>query len=274
MALSGWVGWRPSPSVESASLVVLAVVATVFTVVGLAVATLAFVARVPVVAGWFGWCERIAGTVPWWLGAAALAALVGGLVGTSRVSLRYWRARPAKGAPGVVVVDTSQVFAYSVGGRAGQVVASRGLLDQMDSAERRVLFAHENAHLRFGHHRLLWVADIAALNPVMRPLRARLRFAVERAADEAAVEEVGDRALVAQTVGRVALLAFDQPTVQGLRIDGSGVVERVEALLSPAEVVLPARAVAAGTAVIALAVTLTLSQWPHLGQLITHLCHV
>ena len=271
---SARIGWRMSPGAEAAGLAGLAAVTMMLTLVALGVTAIGAVARIPLVATMFGWCERLAGTVPWWIGVPATISLAGLVAGGFRVAWRHLRARPAKDAPGVVVVNTPRVFAYSVGGRGGQVVASRGLLDRIEPSERKVIFAHEAAHLRLHHHRLLLLGDIAALNPLMRPLRKRLRFALERAADEEAVRAVRDRALVARTVGRVALLSFDASPVQALSMDGAGVVERVEALLAPDEVTFPHGAVAAGAGVTLLAGLLGLSQWAHLAQLAHHLCSI
>lgn len=270
----GRLRWPLSPSVEAAGLALVATFAVTCTVIASAATAMGLVARMPQVASMLGWCERLAGSSPWWLGVPAATYLAALLVGGTAVSVRHLRARPAKDAPSVVVVDTAQVFAYSLGGRGGQVVASRGLLEQMDPQERRVIFAHEAAHLRLGHHRLLWLADLAALNPLMRPLRRRMRFALERAADEEAVRAVGDRALVARTVGRAALLSFDRAPSQALSIEGSGVVGRVEALLSPAEVAPPAAALLASAALVGLASCLAWSQSTHLAGLAQHLCAI
>ena len=272
---SRWGGslrWRISPRGEAACLGLMATFALTCTVIASAAATVGLVARIPLAASVFGWCERLAGSSPWWLGIPAATYLAVLVAGGTAVSVRHLQARPAKDAPGVVVVDTAQVFAYSLGGRGGQVVTSRGLLEQMDPEERRVIFAHEAAHLRLGHHRLLWLADLAALNPLMRPLRKRMRFALERAADEEAVRAVGDRALVARTVGRAALLSLDRAPSPALSIDGSGVVGRVEALLSPAEVAPPAGSLVASAALIVVAFSLAWSQWTHLAGLAHHLC--
>ena len=266
--------WRMSPRREAAALALMATFALTCTVIASAATAVSLVARMPLVDSMFGWCERLAASSPWWLGVPAAAYLMALLGGVTAVSVRHLRARPGKDAPRVVVVDTAQVFAYSLGGRRGQVVTSRGLLEQMDSQERRVIFAHEAAHLRLGHHRLLWLADVAALNPLMRPLRRRMRFALERAADEEAVRAVGDRALVARTVGRAALLSFEQAPSQALSIDGGGVVGRVEALLSPTEIPPPAGAVVAGSGAILVAFFLAWSQWTHLDGLAHHLCAI
>ena len=269
----GWhPAWRMSPSGEAAGLALVAAFALTCTVIATAATAVSLIARLPLVASMFGWCERLAGSSPWWLGVPAAACLAGLVGGGAAVSARHLRARPAKDAPSVVVVDTAQLFAYSLGGRGGQVVTSRGLLEQMGPEERRVIFAHEAAHVRLGHHRLLWLADLAALNPLMRPLSKRMRFALERAADEEAVRAVGDRALVARTVGRAALLSFDRAPSHALSIDGSGVVGRVEALLSPAEVAFPAGPLLASAAVIVVACSLAWSQWTHMVVLAHHLC--
>jgi Zn-dependent protease with chaperone function len=56
------------------------------------------------------------------------------------------------------VLPVRQPVAYALGGRAGGVVVSRGLLAVLDDDERDAVLAHELAHLRLGHHRLLWFA--------------------------------------------------------------------------------------------------------------------
>lgn len=257
---------------EAGGLAVLAVLATGATVSGLTLTTLVLVGRTPLVAGLLGWCERLAATMPWWVGlpaAGLLAAMLGGIVA---VTLRYIRARPARGAPGVVVVDAPEPTAYSLGGRGGQIVASTGLLRQLTPDERRVVFAHEAAHLRLGHHRLLWVADVAALNPLLRLLRSRLRFLLERAADEEAARVVGDRLLVARTVGRVALLASEEAPERALAMNGGSVVGRVEALLAPDAVSRSASAATTGAGALFLGAALSASQWPRLAELVGHLC--
>src|SRR5262249_12585225 len=101
-----------------------------------------------------------------------------------------------------------------------------------DAQERRVLLAHERSHLRRGHHRYIRLTELAiAALPFLSPLDARLRFAIERWADEDAAAEVGDRAVVASAIARAALAA--QPDRQlGLAIADRGVVERVERMLA------------------------------------------
>ncbi len=265
---------RLSPRAEAISLAVLAGVGVLTTVSGLALTALVFAGRHPLVAGMFGWCERLSRALPWWVGFPATLALVALLLGGAAVTVRFLQARPAKNAPGMVVVDSDSSLAYSVAGRAGQIVVSKGLLARLTPDERRVVFAHEAAHLRFRHHRLLWLADVAALNPMLRPTRARLRFALERWADEEAVCVVGDRKLVARAITAAALVSVSDAPRAALHIEGSGVVERVEALLSPASVARPVAAGLAAVAVLAAGGMLMMSALPHLAHLITHLCGV
>ena len=53
-------------------------------------------------------------------------------------------------------------IAFAVPGDPGCVVVSRGLLDRLEPRERKVVFAHERAHLRLGHHRYLHASEVAA----------------------------------------------------------------------------------------------------------------
>jgi hypothetical protein len=111
-------------------------------------------------------------------------------------------------------------------------VVSQAMLDALSREERLVLFAHERAHLRHGHHRYIAIADASATAiPLLRPLAASVRFACERWADEDAASVVGERQLVARAVAVAALAQAEAPR---LSFGGSaGVVARVEAMLEP-----------------------------------------
>ncbi|MDQ6945167.1 MAG: M56 family metallopeptidase [Actinomycetota bacterium] len=263
-----------SPRFEATILAGLAGISVLTTVFALVLTALVFAGRHPLVAGLFGWCERLSRALPWWVGLPATLALIGLLFGGGAVTVRFLQARPAKDAPGVLVVGTDLLLAYSVAGRAGQIVVSNGLLARLTPDERRVVFAHEAAHLRLRHHRLLWLADIAALNPLLRPTRARLRFALERWADEEAVGIVGDRNLVARAIAAAALVSVGESPRAALGVAGSGVVERVEALLRPASVSRPVAASLSAVAVMLGGALLTVAAVPVLAHLITHLCGV
>lgn len=172
--------------------------------------------------------------------AATLSAGALALVASHR-GRELWHAyRACDGVPDgsrLVVVEDPGAGAVAIPGRPGHVVVSRGLLASLSPFERRVLLAHERAHLAAGHH---WhrsvVAVAAAANPLLRPLVSSVNYTTERWADEIAASEVGDRPGVARAVARVALLtghrAASSPPV--LAIDGRPVTARVSALLEDA----------------------------------------
>jgi len=94
------------------------------------------------------------------------------------------------------------------------------------------VLAHERAHARHRHDRYLLAAQLAAaLLMPLHPLVNRLRYSIERWADEDAVLECGDRRLVARTLGRVAL--FGVAPQPALAFAGLGVPARMAALLAP-----------------------------------------
>ncbi|MFC9974223.1 M56 family metallopeptidase [Spirillospora sp. NPDC127200] len=171
------------------------------------------------------------------LGVPALALTGLAAATAARLSAR-WTAevrgaqRTARG-----VVDSDVPLVIAVPGRHGGVIVSRGLLGSLDRRQLGVVFQHEASHLRHRHHRYLALGALAAgIVPPLRPLNARLRFTLERWADEDAAEAVGDRALVARTIAHVALKqsAAGPPPTLFPAFTGSGVVQRVEALLTTA----------------------------------------
>jgi len=173
----------------------------------------------------------------------------------------------------LVVLPTDRPTAYAVPGRPGHIVVSAGMLRVLDAGERRVLLAHERSHLRRGHHRYLWVAGIsAAVFPVLRPLRTRVRFAVERWADEDAASEVGDRRLVARTIFRASLAESGPAPALGLA--GLGVRARVEALLDRPDTAsaLHGVALASGLAALGVGVAGSTVQFHHLLIFAGHVC--
>jgi beta-lactamase regulating signal transducer with metallopeptidase domain len=108
------------------------------------------------------------------------------------------------------------------------------MLQALDPAEREALLAHERAHLAGRHHLFLAALALAcACHPVLRLLRAPLSYALERSADEAAAEAVGDRRLAARAIGHAALAA--RPAVRpyaALSVAAGPVPRRVAALLT------------------------------------------
>jgi Zn-dependent protease with chaperone function len=165
-------------------------------------------------------------------GLLALGAAAAAVVSAARVRLRQRRERADDEGEELAVIRSEQPVAYALPGRPGQVVVSTGMLRSLDLHERRVLIAHERSHLRRGHHRYIRLTELAvAAMPLLRPLNSRVRFAVERWADEDAADETGDRALVACAIARAALASHSSPRL-GLAIADDGVVERVEIMLA------------------------------------------
>jgi Zn-dependent protease with chaperone function len=166
------------------------------------------------------------------VGLAALAVAFAAVVSATRVRRNQRRQRTPPHHDDFAVIPSDEPVAYALPGRPGQVVVSTGMLNALDVGERRVLIAHERAHLRKHHHRYLSLIELAAASlPLLAPLNGRLRFAVERWADEEAAKEVGDRALVASAIASAALASQRGPA-DGLGIADSGVVERVEIMLA------------------------------------------
>ncbi|ANH90171.1 MULTISPECIES: M48 family metalloprotease [unclassified Streptomyces] len=182
-------------------------------------------------------------------GAGALAVCAGALVRTGRAEVRALRAARARAARvpaagDLCVLDSPYPDAYALPGRPHRIVVTTAMLRSLDAAEREVLFAHERAHNRGGHHWFLAAAELAAhCHPALRPVREAVRLAAERAADEAAAAAVGDRRLAARAVARAALAGQRSRSARPRSAPavGSGPVpRRVTALLAAPHV--PGRA--------------------------------
>jgi Zn-dependent protease with chaperone function len=160
-----------------------------------------------------------------------LARLVHTVQGQQRM-YRQLRAPCAHSRGPVVVLADPVPRAFAVPGAGGHIVVSQGMLAALSAAERRVLFAHERAHLRGRHHRHTGVLSAAAaLNPLLAPVRSAGTHLCERSADEAAATAVGDRGLAASSLARAALATAAWPcAVPGLSYHRAGVGARVAAL--------------------------------------------
>ncbi|TSB24050.1 M56 family metallopeptidase [Streptomyces benahoarensis] len=184
------------------------------------------------------------------LGASAAAVTVR-LLG-HRADLRDARAQAGAVHGELAVVPDARPDAFALPGRPGRIVVTTAMLRALEPGERTALFAHERAHLRGRHHLLLAAVDLAArCHPALRGLRAPLGYALERIADEAAADAVGDRTLAARAVGRAALAGGPAPRPRTVLAATAGPVpRRVAALLGREMGARPAprlrRAVAAG----------------------------
>lgn len=232
-----------------------------------------FVAHLSVLGGWLEWCAEAIGVndpVPFWVGVPALMVSVAGVV-RARAVLRSYR-RLRHDHPGAVeIADHAQPFAFTLPGRGGHVVLSSGLVEMLDEAEQGVVLAHERAHASHRHDRYLLGAQLAAaVMPILRPLAGRLQFSLERWADEIAVAHSGDRALVARTLGRVALRSVTPAGAASFA--GLGVPARVAALLAPPMMPLRSSDHVALWGAIAMTGVLASFQLHHLARLVTALC--
>lgn len=246
----------------------------------LAVAAFAALAAVPAVARAALWAPSVAvGAPPLWLGVVAgvvvawlaIAAVRRFIVaGRSMTDASLaWRGLPA--ADRLVVLDDERPDAYAVQGLPGlpgRAVVSSGMLRALTPSQRRVLLAHEEAHLS-GHHQLfIQAAELAAAaNPLLRPCVGVVREAVERWADEAAATHVGDRRAVAQALAQAAIARREAarapvPLRSGaaaavLQLDAAPIAARARAMLLPAP--RPRRLLATALAVVALTPALSMS---------------
>lgn len=91
-------------------------------------------------------------------------------------------------------LPAEQPVAYSLGGRHGGIVATTGVAGLANTA-RAAILAHERAHLRGGHHRLVLLADAVGralpVVPLFRAAPPAVRVLVELAADATAARQCG-----------------------------------------------------------------------------------
>jgi hypothetical protein len=172
------------------------------------------------------------------LGAATLAVMMARAVAIrSRFHLIHRIASPHR-REGYLALPLARPMAFVAGILRPQVYISAGLERQLTAEQKRIVLAHEHAHLRRGD--LLMTGIVNALSRLQWPrvgraLRADWRLASEQQCDEAAAVEVGDRVGVADCLVHVARLhcgrdGFGAMTRGMLDCDLSA---RVTALLEP-----------------------------------------
>jgi hypothetical protein len=224
---------------------------------------------------------RALAPVPAWVGLAAGGAVAALIVcaawRTARIARALYRSdRMARALPGtdpVVFVQDTDV--YTVAGLPGRIVVGTHLFERLDVADRQVVLAHEHSHLRHRHHLYVHAVDIAAAaNPLLGPLRERVRLAVEQWADEDAARAVFDREMVARALARTALirsrlqrLVAPQIPAGALAAATLQVTTRVQALMSPAKPLRTLRT-ALITALAAAVLVAGVANLAHLNELI------
>ncbi|MFF7355909.1 MULTISPECIES: M56 family metallopeptidase [Streptomyces] len=196
------------------SAAVLTAVATAWSLVLLAAALLGDVPPVIREAREDG--HPVADPVPGAIGYAACLALVVIALRVRRAVRAEFRTRRAlrrlcAGHPAdteLIVAASATPQAFAIPGRPGRILVTSAMLSALRPAERRVLLAHERAHLAHRHGPLVTAATLAAAaDPLLGPVRTAVGFLVERWADEQAAAAVGDRRTTARALARAALTA-------------------------------------------------------------------
>ena len=163
----------------------------------------------------------------------------------------------------LAVTDDPAVYAFAVPARPGRILISRGLLTTTTNTQRRVVIAHERAHLRQRHSLLRAATDLAAAtNPLLTGTRNAVAFLVERAADEAAAHTVQSRPDAARALADVALRTdcegewpgYPRGRPSALAFHRHAVLDRIAALHQP-----PIRSVVALAPLCFIGSTLTLA---------------
>lgn len=275
LAAGALLSSKTRPSVAVRVLTTSIVAATTGAAAAVLLVALAAASELRAVSDALGWCRALYpgdhGAGPW-----------AGLIAATLLAVAAWRAlvqderwrhdASAFGrVDGVRVVPMAGAIAYAVPGRHGGIVLGDQLLRSLDAEERRVVLAHERAHLDLHHHRYLRTAEAcAAALPLLRPLARRIRFETERWADEAAAANLGSRLPVARTIAKVALLgrAENRPL---LAFGGGQVMARVDAMVNP-PTTTPLIAFALATATIVGTATGSWVQLHHLAEFVIHAC--
>jgi hypothetical protein len=248
-ACAPWLGRRLPPATAVRLLTAAMLVVALSTGFVLAAAGALVLAQIPLVATLGHWSAHVVGArdpVPLAVGGLAALTVCGLLLAALRRAAVTGRdlvraavtcRRLGPSVTGLVVVDDDEPDAYALPGIGGRVVVSTAMLRALPADERRVLLAHEAAHLTGRHHLWVQAAELAAAaNPLLRPGARAVRAAVERWADEVAAAEVGDRTLAARALARAGLARAaarrEVPLGVALAGAGSGVADRARALLA------------------------------------------
>lgn len=177
----------------------------------------------------------VAAVLMWALPARVVASMVAVAWQSRRERARLRRALVSariEDASGAVVVEGARPAAYCLPGKGGLIVLTTGAVELLDASQLGAVVAHERAHLRGRHHRIVALSEAlgAALGllPLFARLPKRIAHFVEMAADDAAARTAGRR-ILAQSLLNVA--AAQTPT-QALAASGGDTVARIERLLA------------------------------------------
>lgn len=172
----------------------------------------------------------------------------------------------------VAASTVPQAFAIPATSTArGRILVTAAMLGALQPPERRVLLAHERAHLTHRHAQYAYALTLAtAANPLLTPVRTTVTYLVERWADEHAAEAVGDRNTTARALAKAALIAGRPRPACALSFSDRAVTRRVAAL----QTTPPPHLWSIAAAVLALGVLPALGAADATGDLLELLEHV
>ena len=181
------------------------------------------------------------GALPAWQGAVALLALVMVMVSLFRTLVTERRLQAlitlSKGQRRFRRLHDTRAVALAVGGNEPAVLLSSGLLNSLNPHQRRIVLAHESAHLRHGdprRNRLVVLLLALFVPPLAKRLRTAWENALEEAADDAVTQRF-NRFDVAETLLRV--LSLQQLHMKGAQSVNSGDTQaRIQRLITPHQV--------------------------------------
>jgi Zn-dependent protease with chaperone function len=109
---------------------------------------------------------------------------------------------------GVTVLDHDRAAAWTIPGRPAKVVITSAAMNRLTSAEQTAVLAHERAHLKQRHARMLTLSAVFAHAFPRLPLTVTAQTEVSRllemAADDAAAREVGAHTVAGALLGLAA----------------------------------------------------------------------
>ncbi|WP_132994247.1 M56 family metallopeptidase [Gordonia zhaorongruii] len=144
---------------------------------------------------------------------AVMMRAVPGAIATRRSAARVRARAHTEIVRGHRVLVTSDVHpqAYALSRRHGGIVVSAGALDALEPEELDAVLAHEAAHLHQRHHLIAMlsnhIAHVLRPIPLIHAVASAIPLYLEVAADNAAREQTGTRALVTALLR----LARDEP---------------------------------------------------------------
>jgi Zn-dependent protease with chaperone function len=142
---------------------------------------------------------------------------------------------------GAVILDEEQPAAYCLPGRAHTVVLTSGTIELLSAPQLAAVLAHEHAHIRARHHRLLAGAALASRAlpemPLLRQLPRQVRRLVEMEADDLAATAHDPETLASAIVAVATAQPRPMPRstlATALAAADSDTANRITRLLLPA----------------------------------------